>query len=1338
MDKPYPRIGLGVTEKNLGALERFITQLPQDLNYTLILAWEKSVDFTLNEIFLSLNQHPWPVKIVEESRALIPKTIFIPRPGTYIELYNEMLFARDIQDNAFSLKNWHLPPPALQLRLNNTLEIYLETDGNLISQTIPLNELAQESQAFEDYQKTQELIQTFLQASDATLAKPSDLTTQELSDTTFLSKYNDFNLLEGSDKNRSSPHSQEALSTQQDELFRFILKQEYLPNCILLDESLKVLYSYGAFHPLLQEELSLGTRSIISFLPVELQAFFENNFELVRKHQTRVKYDELLFEREAKKYSFGMGLKFIASFRIYLLEISFPHQSEDKKFPHQSGPQVFIDGTDRPSVPAKAAPTSSIDSLLDQHPFMKAFEESDFESLEDTCYFILDQKRLVSNISYPGVALKKLDQWIGCDFLHILPAACKNHFQEIYKNFKKVNQDHHFFLHTQRKSFEGSISSFGIGGLDLLRIDPGIAPQIPLVLNQLRKELQDKNRRIQQLDSQMKARDLVLEKAMSRSRSAEAKWKAIYEQGVDTMCLINREGFILSNNHNLFGEKVSEVVGKLIFEFVPDAQKGMVKQHLQHTFYNNEPTRFLSVYQKDNQEEIWTSNTLSPISKDGKTDAVLLISRDISELKNKEIDLKKLYEDSAHLNKNLSQLNHKLNISNQQLELFVKYAPASVAMLDQQFNYVLVSEQWIRDFGIKGLSLIGRKHDQSFPLLNETFQDSIKKALLGESFKEEAAYFHGAKGREEWIKFEIHPWYFHDEEVGGIMIFTQLVTAQKKAAQRLTQSEEKYRLITQNSQDLICLHQKNGTYLYLSPSSQEMIGFKPEELLGTDPYLLFHPKDRDFIRKLSHDKALRGEGGQKIQYRLRKKDGKYIWVETITKTLYNKRGEVERLLTSTRNISENKSFEVKLQELNQELNLANTELTASNEKLSQVNQELSTAYIQLKQSENNLKEQKKLLDLVIKSVGVGLFVYNSQTENIVCNENCVELLGEQLRSIRDIYDWPPLKNLFQADQTSPLSPYDLPLFKSLTGEKCPPMEIFVQFPHSLEGRFISIYSSSLRNEKSEIIGAMMVLRDISEEKRQKNEIFKLNNHLEELVQERTHELLENRKELETFNYTISHDLRSPIRAITGNIFMIKESFADITPEEIKGFLNRIESGAIRIGDLIDDLLTFSQSGKQAIKRERINMYRLFEEVFDELMLLENYPMPEFFLQKIPETFADLNMCRLVIHNLLGNALKYSSRNNQARVEVGFRHQGGRNIYFVKDNGVGFDPESSEKIFEVFERAHLRKEFEGNGIGLAIVKRIVEKHLGIVWAESNLGQGATFFFCLESPETSKLV
>ncbi|MEO1655212.1 MAG: ATP-binding protein, partial [Bacteroidota bacterium] len=120
----------------------------------------------------------------------------------------------------------------------------------------------------------------------------------------------------------------------------------------------------------------------------------------------------------------------------------------------------------------------------------------------------------------------------------------------------------------------------------------------------------------------------------------------------------------------------------------------------------------------------------------------------------------------------------------------------------------------------------------------------------------------------------------------------------------------------------------------------------------------------------------------------------------------------------------------------------------------------------------------------------------------------------------------------------------------------------------------------------------------------------------------------------------------------------------------------------------------------------------------------------------PETYADLNLCRLVINNLLGNALKYSSKKIQAQIEVGFIHQGGRDIYFVKDNGVGFDPESSEKIFEVFERAHLRKEFEGNGIGLAIVKRIIEKHQGIVWAESNLGQGATFFFCLESPDTHK--
>ncbi len=223
------------------------------------------------------------------------------------------------------------------------------------------------------------------------------------------------------------------------------------------------------------------------------------------------------------------------------------------------------------------------------------------------------------------------------------------------------------------------------------------------------------------------------------------------------------------------------------------------------------------------------------------------------------------------------------------------------------------------------------------------------------------------------------------------------------------------------------------------------------------------------------------------------------------------------------------------------------------------------------------------------------------------------------------------------------------------------------------------------------------------------------------------------KELEAFSYSVSHDLRAPLRAIDGFSRVLLEDYIDKLDDEGKRYLNIIGSNTRKMGQLIDDLLLFSRLGRQEIRRSDINMEKLAKTVFEELKL----SVPERKLQIIINTLfpaqGDQAMVRQVLVNLLSNSIKFTRPKETAVVEVDGRSEGDENIYAIKDNGVGFDMQYVGKLFGVFQRLHSTEEFEGTGVGLAIVQRIIHRHGGRVWAEGEVGKGATFFFTLPRRE-----
>ncbi len=271
--------------------------------------------------------------------------------------------------------------------------------------------------------------------------------------------------------------------------------------------------------------------------------------------------------------------------------------------------------------------------------------------------------------------------------------------------------------------------------------------------------------------------------------------------------------------------------------------------------------------------------------------------------------------------------------------------------------------------------------------------------------------------------------------------------------------------------------------------------------------------------------------------------------------------------------------------------------------------------------------------------------------------------------------------------------------------------------------------SSNVHEDGRVSGTIGLIRDISERIKAETEIKSLNADLETRVQNRTVELKEANKELEAFCYSISHDLRSPLRTISGFSSILIEDNHHQLNEEGKVNLNRIVNATQYMGQLIDDLLNLSRLYKAGIHAVDVDISKLVRSEFDSLIMMEPDREIELDIQDNIIVRADKNLIHNAIQNLVNNAWKFTSTQKKAKITLGTTIKDNQTIYFLKDNGVGFDMNYYHKLFHPFQRLHGRNDFPGTGIGLASVKRIINKHNGEIWAESQPGKGATFYFSL---------
>jgi PAS domain S-box-containing protein len=382
---------------------------------------------------------------------------------------------------------------------------------------------------------------------------------------------------------------------------------------------------------------------------------------------------------------------------------------------------------------------------------------------------------------------------------------------------------------------------------------------------------------------------------------------------------------------------------------------------------------------------------------------------------------------------------------------------------------------------------------------------------------------------------------------------------------------------------------------------------------------------------------------------------------------------------------------------------------------------LIVLYFVINSNLTSLENASRKIDDLFNNSSYGYLTIRSDKRLIDVNDTILEWIG---------YSKEELKGALYSDILVPEKPQEFETYRKGLYEKgwvngiecnllCKNGSVFP----------IVINAIAIKDEKANYIETWLTVFDNREGKVTENRILQLNKELADNISKLEH----TNRELESFTYSISHDLRAPLRSIVGYTTILKDDYAPLFDDEGRRIAKIIRNNALKMGNLIDDLLTFSHMGKKELVKGQIDMKHLVQGVIIEI--LSQYPHKEIEIEveEMGTVKADVGLIRQAWINLIANAIKYSGTQQKPSVKIGCRNNEHEVTYFVKDNGVGFDMAYAHKLFGVFQRLHKQDEFEGTGVGLAIVQRIIQKHGGNVWAEAMVNIGATFYFTLPKNE-----
>lgn len=612
-----------------------------------------------------------------------------------------------------------------------------------------------------------------------------------------------------------------------------------------------------------------------------------------------------------------------------------------------------------------------------------------------------------------------------------------------------------------------------------------------------------------------------------------------------------------------------------------------------------------------------------------------------------------------------------LRDSEARLRLFVEHAPAALAMFDREMRYQSVSRRWLTDYQLEDGDILGRSHYEIFPEIPQRWQDIHRRGLAGEVVRADQDRFEREDGSVQWLRWEVRPWYAADGAVGGIVIFSEDITERKATEQALRESEARHRSLLEMAPfPAVLTRVRDGVLLYGNHRAELQYGIKREEGIGqTADSFYENPEDR--VRFIERMRAT----GQvdDLEVRMRSVDGRAFWA----------------LVSAS------------IVEFDHEpaIFAAINDITAR------------------KQAEAALEEQETFFRLIAENMGDMVAVLDTTGRRIYNSPSYRALFGEP-------------EALKGTDSFAEIHPDDRERVR----------EVFQQTVHSGVGhrvdfrfvladggvRDIESQGGVIRGADGEVERVVVVSRDITERKRLEDEIHQLNTELEERVRLRTAELASANKELETFTYTVSHDLKAPLRGIDGYSRLLLEDHLGQLDEEGRLFLNNVRQGVHQMGELIEDLLAYSRMERRSLNGQQLDLSRLVAAVLEERRAdLEARGVRVEVALEGMRARADPEGFTMVLRNLIDNALKFTRDSQPPKLTI--RGEAGDNStrLSVADNGIGFDMRFHDRIFEIFQRLQRAEDYPGTGVGLAIVRKAMQRMGGHIRAESAPGEGATF-------------